>query len=100
MASWDWAVRVQLQPLVDAHKREMLEDRVLHADETPVAMLKPATASHTARASGATIRRATGVLGVVVFDFADGRGGQHARAFLGRPGHGRRGTLARDDFSG
>ncbi|TWD77192.1 transposase [Variovorax beijingensis] len=41
LASWVGQCSVQLQPLVDALKREMLEDRVLHADETPVAMLKP-----------------------------------------------------------
>lgn len=40
-------------------------------------------------------------LRAVVFDFADSRGGQHARAFLGLPGaHGWRGTLVCDDFSG
>jgi transposase len=32
---------VQLQPLVDALKSSMLQHTVLHADETPVAMLKP-----------------------------------------------------------
>jgi transposase len=32
---------VQLQPLVDALKSSMLQHAVLHADETPVAMLKP-----------------------------------------------------------
>lgn len=32
---------VRLQPLVDALQAEMLDRRVLHADETPVAMLKP-----------------------------------------------------------
>jgi hypothetical protein len=32
---------VQLQPLVDALKDSMLKHAVLHADETPVAMLKP-----------------------------------------------------------
>jgi hypothetical protein len=37
----------------------------------------------------------------VVFDFADSRGGQHARAFLGLPGEqGWRGKLVCDDFSG
>jgi hypothetical protein len=33
---------VQLQPLVDALAAEMLKQPVRHADETPVAMLKPA----------------------------------------------------------
>jgi hypothetical protein len=32
---------VQLQPLVDALAAELLRQPVLHADETPVAMLKP-----------------------------------------------------------
>ena len=37
----------------------------------------------------------------VVFDFADSRGGQHARDFLGLPGEqGWRGKLVCDDFSG
>ena len=36
----------------------------------------------------------------MVFDFADSRGGQYARAFLGLPDeHGWRGTLVCDDFS-
>ncbi|MDP9968965.1 hypothetical protein J2W39_000188 [Variovorax paradoxus] len=36
-----------------------------------------------------------------MFDVADARGGQHARAFLGLPGeHGWRGTLVCDDLSG
>jgi hypothetical protein len=38
---------------------------------------------------------------VVVFDFADSRGGQHCRDFLGLPGqNGWRGHLVCDDFSG
>ena len=41
LASWVGHCGAQLQPLVDALKREMLESRVLHADETPVSMLKP-----------------------------------------------------------
>jgi hypothetical protein len=37
----------------------------------------------------------------VVFDFADSRGGQHARAFLGLDsGNGLKGKLVTDDFSG
>jgi hypothetical protein len=35
------ACGVQLQPLVDAMKAELLTQPVLHADETPVAMLDP-----------------------------------------------------------
>ena len=42
LAQWVGECGVQLQPLVDALAAEMLSHRVLHADETPVAMLKPA----------------------------------------------------------
>jgi transposase len=41
LAQWVGACGVQLQPLVDALKDELLTHAVLHADETPVAMLKP-----------------------------------------------------------
>lgn len=41
LASWVGQCGVQLQPLVDALKAVMLKSPVLHADETPVAMLKP-----------------------------------------------------------
>jgi hypothetical protein len=41
LAQWVGACGVQLQPLVDALKQELLRHSVLHADETPVAMFKP-----------------------------------------------------------
>ena len=41
LAQWVGTCGVRLQPLVDALQAEMLDRRVLHADETPVAMLKP-----------------------------------------------------------
>jgi hypothetical protein len=85
----------------------MLKAPVLHADETPVAMLKPANLrdgkTHKAylwsycTTSFSTMR-------AVVFDFADSRGGQHVREFLGLPGTeqqpGWKGKLVSDDFSG
>jgi hypothetical protein len=36
-------MRVALQPVVNALKAGLLTQPVLHADETPVAMLKPGT---------------------------------------------------------
>jgi len=36
----------RLQPLVDALKAEVLGKTVLHADETPVQMLKPGAGQH------------------------------------------------------
>ena len=107
LAQWVGECGVQLQPLVDALAAEMLQQRVLHADETPVAMLKPAH-----QRDGKTHRAylwsycttAFNPTRAVVFDFADSRGGQHVRAFLGLPGTADRpawkGKLVTDDFSG
>jgi len=41
LAQWVGECGVRLQPLVDALSAELLRQGVLHADETPVAMLKP-----------------------------------------------------------
>ncbi|WP_119157998.1 IS66 family transposase, partial [Caldimonas tepidiphila] len=41
LAGWVGQCGVQLLPLVDALTAELLQHGVLHADETPVAMLKP-----------------------------------------------------------
>jgi transposase len=107
LAQWVGECGVQLQPLVDALAAEMLRHGVLHADETPVAMLKPANLrdGKTHRAylwSYCTTQ--FNPLKAVVFDFADSRGGQHVRSFLGLPGTeqnlGWKGKLVTDDFSG
>lgn len=101
LGTWVGQCGVQLQPLVDALKREMLQARVLHADETPVAMLKPGNGKTHRGYLWSYCTTAYSALRAVVFDFAEGRGGQHARAFLGLGSeHGWRGTLVCDDFSG
>lgn len=41
LSDWVGACGVQLQPLVDALKAEVFRHDILHADETPVSMLKP-----------------------------------------------------------
>jgi transposase len=101
LAQWVGTCGVRLQPLVEALKDEILSHRVLHADETPVAMLKPG--------DGKTHRAylwayAPGVfedIKAVVYDFCESRSGEHARRFLG---HGTdkawKGCLTCDDFSG
>ena len=96
LAQWVGVCGVQLQPLVDAMKVAILKHRVLHADETPVQMLKPG--------EGKTHRAylwayAPGVfenMKAVVYDFCESRAGEHARKFLGEW----RGSLTCDDFSG
>ena len=104
LAQWVGACGVQLQPLVDALKAEMLTHPVLHADETPVAMLKPGHGKTHRAYLWSYCTTGFDPMRAVVFDFADSRAGQHARDFLGfadrpdRPGW--RGKLVCDDFSG
>lgn len=101
LAQWVGTAGVQLQPLVHAMRDDLLRRRVLHADETPVAMLDPG-AGKTKRAylwsyctSGYESDK------IVVYDFADGRAGRHAMEFLGHPGeHAWRGALVCDDYAG
>jgi transposase len=107
LAQWVGECGVQLQPLVDALLAEMLKAPVLHADETPVAMLKPANLrdgkTHKAYL-WSYCTTSFSAMRAVVFDFADSRGGQHVREFLGLPGTeqqpGWKGKLVSDDFSG
>ncbi len=101
LAQWVGECGVQLQPLVDALAAELLRQPVLHADETPVAMLKPGHGKTHRAYLWSYCSTQFNPIKAVVFDFADSRGGQHARAFLGLPGEqGWRGQLVCDDFSG
>jgi transposase len=101
LAQWVGVCGVELQPLVDALKAEMLTRSELHADETPVRMLKPGNGkTHRAYlwSYGTTVYDE---LKAVVFDFAETRGGRHAQAFLGVDTDASwRGTLICDDYAG
>jgi transposase len=96
LAAWVGACGVQLQPLVDALKDELLRHAVLHADETPVAMLKPGHGKTHRAYLWSYCTGAFEPTKAVVYDFADSRAGRHAKAFLGAW----RGTLVCDDYSG
>ena len=104
LAQWVGQCGVQLQPLVDALRAELLKQTVLHADETPVAMLKPGNGKTHRAYLWSYCTTTYNETRAVVFDFADSRAGQHARDFLGLPGqvgeHGWHGSLVCDDFSG
>jgi hypothetical protein len=104
LAAWVGECGVQLQPLVDALVAEMLKNTVLHADETPVAMLKPGHGKTHRAYLWSYCTTSFNATRAVVFDFADSRGGQHVRSFLGLPGTeqnpGWTGSLVTDDFSG
>lgn len=96
LAHWVGACGVQLQPLVDALREALLAQPVLHADETPVAMLKPGNGKTHRAYLWSYCSTALNPMKAVVFDFAESRGGRHAEQFLGKW----RGTLVCDDFSG
>jgi transposase len=101
---WVGECGVQLQPLVDALAVELLRQPVLHAYETPVAMLKPGHGKTHRAYLWSYCTTPCNPIKAVVFDFADSRGGQHVRGFLGLPGTpekpGWQGKLVTDDFSG
>ena len=96
LAQWVGVCGVQLQPLVDALKSAMLEHAVLHADETPVAMLKPGTKKTHRAYLWAYAPGAFEDLKAVVYDFCETRAGENCRAFLGDW----KGSLVCDDFGG
>ena len=96
LARWVGVCGVQLQPLVDALKTAMFRFAVLHADETPVAMLKPGNKKTHRAYLWAYAPGAFEDLKAVVYDFCESRAGEHARAFLGDWS----GGLVCDDFSG
>jgi hypothetical protein len=79
----------------------MLARAVLHADETPVAMLKPGHGkTHRAYlwSYGTTV---FDPMKAVVFDFAESRAGRHVQTFFGQDTNASwRGTLICDDYAG
>ena len=96
LAQWVGVCGVRLQPLVDAMKAEMLKHSVLHADETPVQMLRPGDGKTHRAYLWAYAPGAFEDIKAVVYDFCESRAGEHARKFLGEW----RGSLTCDDFSG
>ena len=97
LADWVGVCGVQLHPIVDALRQAALTHTLLHADETPIQVLRPETGKKTHRAY--LWAYAPGVFEdtkAVIYDFAPSRAGEHARAFLGDW----RGSLVTDDYSG
>jgi transposase len=96
LAQWVGVCGVHLQPLVDALRATLLERAVLHADETPVAMLAPGKgATHRAYLWSYSSTQFDGVH-AVVYDFADSRAAAHPKHFL----DGWLGKLVCDDYAG
>ena len=96
LAQWVGSCGVQLQPLVDALRAEILQHSVLHADETPVQMLKPGNGKTHRAYLWAYAPGAFEDTKAVVYDFCESRAGEHARTFLGDW----KGSLICDDYAG
>lgn len=96
LAQWVGICGVRLQPLVDALKAALLERSVLHADETPVAMLAPGKGRTHRAYIWSYSSTAFDSLRAVVYDFAESRAAAHPKGFL----EGWRGKLVCDDYSG
>jgi len=83
LAAWAGQAGAALEPLYEAHKRFVLQCRVLHADETPVAMLDPGAGKTKRAYIWAYARSWHDAVPGVVYDFCLGRGAQYPVAFLG-----------------
>jgi transposase len=83
LGAWVGSCGVQLQPLVDALKADILSHSVIHADETPVQMLKPGTGKTHRAYLWAYAAGAFEDTKAVVYDFCDSRAGENAKLFLG-----------------
>jgi hypothetical protein len=90
------ACDVQLQPLVDALREVVLEQPVVHVDETPVQMLMPGTKKTHRSYVWAYATSPFCETSAVVYDFSLSRAGEHARNFL----QDWKGKLICDDFGG
>jgi transposase len=100
MAQWLGICGVRLQPLAAALKDFILGQAVLHADETPVALLAPGRGK--TKKAYVWVYRTTNFVGAqgrgraVLYDFTASRAGEHPQRVLA----GFKGTLVSDDFSG
>ena len=104
LADWVGECGARLQPLVQALAEELRRHAVLHADETPVAMLKPGQGKTHRAYIWTYCTTSFNDTKAVVFDFADSRSGENVRGFLGLNSTGGqggwKGKLVTDDFSG
>lgn len=95
MAQWVGICGVRLAPLANALRQHILGHGVIHADETPVALLAPGRGK--TRRAYVWVYRTTSFAAqqAVWFDFCTGRGGEHPRRVLADYS----GTLVTDDYA-
>jgi transposase len=101
LAQWVGECGAQLQPLVQALAEELRRHAVLHADETPVAMLKPGNGKTHRAYMWSYCTTSSNPIKAVVFDFSETRSGENVREFLRLDTPSAwQGTLVTDGFSG
>lgn len=96
LADWVGRCGVALQPLIDTMQKDLLQHKVLHADESPVPMLSPGKKTTHQAYIWAYANTQQSDKPCVIYHFSPSRAGEHARAFL----QGWQGQLVCDDFSG
>jgi transposase len=96
LAGWNGQTGAQLMPLYDAQRHFVLGSRIVHADETPVAMLDPGAGKTKKAYMWAYARGVYDPHPGVAYDFCLGRGGKYASEFL----KGWSGTLVVDGYAG
>ena len=96
LAAWGGQTGAQLMPLFEVHRDFVLDSRVLHADETTVALLDPGAGKTKTAYMWAYARGAFETERGVVYDFCPGRGGKYPFEFL----RGWSGTLVCDEYVG
>ena len=104
LAQWSGRGGAALEPLWDVHRDFVLGARVLHADETPVAMLDPGAGKTKKAYVWGYARGVFDPTPGVIYEFCLGRGAQYPIKFLQAregPYGGRswQGTLVRDEYA-
>jgi transposase len=96
LAAWSGQTGAQLLPLYEAHRDFVLSSRIVHADETPIALLDPGAGKTKKAYMWAYARGVFDPEPAVVYDFCPGRGGKYPAEFL----KGWTGTLVVDAYAG
>ena len=86
MAEWVGACGVEVQPLGDELRNLLLKRSVLHADETPMPTSRPGLKKAHRSYLWAYGTTPYDPDPIVIYDFAAGRSGEHARAFCSGTG--------------
>ena len=96
LSEWVGQCGVQLEPLAEALKQIILQQQVIHADETPVTVMQIAEKKPKKGYVWAYATTQYNSIQAVIYDFQPSRSGQHAENFL----KGWQGQLICDDYSG